>query len=346
MFAHWGAVKYRLRLFLTPLLTLIALVVTAMFIAPGLIGTWASHNIVEACKGCKLEIGGSRFDPLARGFVYTDVSFSMAAGPGDIAVHVSAPRIVLRPAYRDLITGRMALQNARFDEPTVTLTEQAGEAPKEVDDGKHPNLPKFVIHHTQVQNGHFRFVSRKHQPASDLRISGIHGHMTHFFLHNELSTYDTECMLEGSLEKAGTFRLALEGNPLPGPNQHAAMDLSVTRQELAPLNPYFDPAEGLRMKGLLHHGRAQMRINGHGHLSGKLNATYSGFELDVRDHEGRTGIMTALTRLGARLKFKSENLRFPEPERVRPIEGDKRPDEHIVSAVLRVLGETVIKVAG
>ena len=153
---------------------------------------------------------------------------------------------------------------------------------------------------------------------------------------------DASGSAEGVLEESGSFRLQVRAKLL-AETPDVDVELRIAGQDLSGLNPYFEPADGIKLKGEVLEGRSSVEVRG-----ARLNSTayvrYRGLKVKIKNDKSRGGLSAFFQTLMAAVTIGKQNSDGGHYDRRGAAELRRKPKETVISFTLRGMKEAAMKV--
>lgn len=287
--------------------------------------------ISEACPACRVD-----WDKLSlgvRGVSFRNFTFETA--PGEITVIAARiPYLDIGLRWKDVYHRRMIIRAIRAESPDVTIREIEGHNPR-----SNAPPPAFAVEGVEITDATFTYEIREFGRFGRVRLDKIYATISGFGglppIVNERTTAKAEARLEGS----GEVNLLVDALVF-GPEPDLTVKLTLLRQQLAGLNEYFRPIDGVELEGKILKGNASAEIRGE-RLSAWADVRYEGFDIKFLRTRDRGGLKAFLSNIVADLKLE-ETKRSPDGKAVLV---QRKKVESIVSFILRGLREAALRVA-
>lgn len=292
--------------------------------------------VQKNCPSCKLEIGELHLGFLNATVNLTDVRFS-AGDPEATAVRSKAQRVTAHIAIRPLFKKIFWLSSVVVEEPNVLVIEG--------DEKLGPSAPsqshlKFGIQNLSIQGGEFAY-SRVHGgKEAVIKVHEIEGQIRDFGNAPDFERTTAQGAVSAVLEKSGRVRLLVNSEVFSTPTR-VAIDMELHGQNLADINRFFMPAEGLRVQGRLIHGVAHVDLRG-ARLWSWVKATYQDLQLKVFPTDERSHITAFFQNLlqSTQLISSHDVRKVSRPEQVEIT----REEETFLQFILRGLRDAALQV--
>ncbi len=261
--------------------------------------------------------------------------------PRDSAVFARAERVVVPLDWRSLFSDPWRFGVIHASGVSVTVHEGDAHFPR--GDGQTSLLPPFLCEGIRVDDAAFNYRKDSRAGAAVLRLAQVTAKAEAFGNFGEWRARAAEAEARALLEKSGQVKLRVaawlhENEP------RVEVDLSIHGQKLASVNPYFEPEEGVTLRGLLLSSRALVKVRGW-RAEGNVEANYAGLAIKFHKNRHRGGLDALLLNLGAALKLDQANTEESRLERLGAVVTTRHPRESIVSFILRTMREAALRVA-
>jgi len=312
-------------------------------------GTFAFPSLLRAkiesagsavCPDCRLELGGLAWSISPFGVRLSGVRFR-SGDTRDSAVFVEARRVLVPLRPSSLGGGPLRLGRSRAEGLAVTVWEGDAHFPSSARSGEGAGFEAEGFEATGAS-----FTYRKDSPAGTayLRIGEVEASGGRFGTSAAYVGQPLRAHAGAVLEKSGKIDLTVSARYFVAP-AWADVDLRVDGQRLAGVNGYFEPEEGVTLRGRLLKSRALVKVRAT-RAEGWVFARFDGLGLKFHRNRHRGGFAALLDNLAVRVKLKGENLDDPPVEAQKAVVSRRHARESAVSFVLRTLREAAVRVAG
>jgi hypothetical protein len=308
-------------------------------VAPAWIEDKVTTGIKKGCPQCEIAIGDVEISILKGSIAFDD--FRYEDSPDRHArIFVRAKQLEIFAKLESLIRKPLVIENLRGEDVAFRVTENP-EIDSGVDDGSPPlsGLPPLVIEHIEVHQSSFRYVDLVKPQASSLLLTQVDGTVgpwsTRRELANRFTPERTLIHATGVLENSGHFLVKAHADPL-SPRGTANVYIEVKDQELENVSEFFDREEGVQLQGRVFLISTDFKMND-GKIDGKLKASYFGLGVKIRDKDN-SKFKNFLATAGVDLVKKNEQGINGEPPGEKSVEGERKPNQGLVSAIFHALG--------
>lgn len=320
---------------------LLTLAFLSQVVAPRKIKAEAKKRIEAACPSCEVEIGSVGVSLFFERIYLYDVTFNQ----GDAfysRVEAKVKEVRANLAIRQLFSRRIRFDHVTILEPTVEVIEGDGISPLSPDTPTHiPEHWTYEVAHTELEGGTFAYRRIYGKREAVIRVSEIDATITPW--GNAITREATRAEASGRLEQTGKFRLTITA-PLYAGVTEVDVTLKIDRQNLADLNPFFRPSEGIELSGALYAARTEVSIRDQ-KLDAWVQAKYAGLDIDFEKNRDRSGLTAFFSNLVESVKVRGSVLRRGAPEQTRGVSLERRQRESLVSFVFRGMKEAALRVA-
>jgi hypothetical protein len=319
-------------------LVLIAAVM-ARLAAPAWIEKKITEGVKDGCPQCEIKMGSVEISLLRGRVVFND--FRYEDSPDRHArVALTAKRLEISAQLESLIHKPLVIKDVRADEVAFTLTENPA-----IDSGRDDQtpplsgLPPFVMEHLEVHQSSFHYVNLVKPQASSLLLTQVHGTVGAWSTRKEIASRFTPELTSiratGVLENSGHFLVKADADPVSKQGT-ALIHIEVKDQELASVSEFFEREQGVQVQGRIFLISTDFKMTD-GKIDGKLTASYFGLGVKVKDRNS-SKLGNFLVTAGIDLVKKNEQGVNGEPPGEKPVEGERKPDQGLISAIFHALG--------
>ncbi len=326
----------RLSLLLLSVLALGAVLKEA--VAPRLLRRKLVAAVQGGCATCTLSLGRVRVSLLPLAVSGFGVRFT-GGTPNATVVSCEARRVYIPFALFPLLRGRLRAGRIEIDQPAVTVTEgdlygptSAGGAP-----------PDLEIEGAAVKNGSFVYVRERPGRTGRIGVTRINAAMGPAGSSDRLKDADVEASADGLLEKSGQFRLQVRAKFL-AKAPDTDVKLQINGQNLAELDPFFKPEDGIQLHGTILEGRSTVKVRGAG-LSASAYVRYRGLSVKIEQNKRRSGLSAFFQSLLASVTMVKQNSDGGHYDRFGAADLQRKPKETVISFILRGMKVAAMEVS-
>lgn len=241
-----------------------------------------------------------------------------------------------------LLRGRFRIGRIEIEQPAVEVAEGDLYASSSTEDSKGRRLD-LEIKGIKVRKGSFVYTrERPGRKGGRLGLSGINATVGHIGSSDRLRAGDAGGTANGVLEESGQFQLQVRAK-IFAEIPDVDVKLQIAGQNLATLNRFFMPNDGVRLRGTLIEGRSSVVIRG-----SRLNASdyvrFRDFAVTIKKHKGLDAFSAFFQTFFASLKMGRQNTDGGNYDRLGTVNMERRPKETLISFTLRGMKEAAIKV--
>lgn len=304
-------------------------------IAPWAARRWLLSSLHKACKSCELSLSSVNvhFFPLA--LSSKNVRFQQG-DPRFTAFRVDVESIFL-PFDHHRYMGQV-----RVEKPRVEITDGDFHYPLEKTNESVPP-PDFRVAGVKISDGSFTYIHQHLARKAVISVSHIYAEVSAFGGSPDLVDKEVESTASGVLENSGKFHLYL-GSPIFAKKQKIDVCLEMAKQNIAALNRFFVPNDGIEVGGELVEGKSQVSVRGT-NLKATVYASYQNLNLMLKKNEERSLASAMLLNFVESLVIRRKNIKSPNYVRQSEVALAQQPQESIVSFILRGMKEAAIKVS-
>lgn len=309
-------------------------------VAPGLLRRRLISAVHDSCATCGLSLGRVHLSLLPLALSASQVIFT-GGTPNATVVHAEAQRVYLPFSLLPLFKSRYRVGRIEIDRPLVIVTEGDLVSPPSPKGGSAP--PDLEIEGIAVKNSSFTYIREYPGRKGILGVSRINAVVGPIGSSDRLRGKDAEAVADGLLEQSGQFRLEVRARifaKVPDIN----VKIKIEGQDLAALNPFFKPNDGVQLHGVLIEGRSAVEIRGAG-LNASAYVRYRGLSVNIKKNEDRTALSAFFQNLLAAVTIGRQNIKGGEYDRLGMVDLERKPKETLISFTLRGMKEAAMKVS-
>lgn len=314
------------------------LLAVILCVSVALFPRWLKPQIEGAVSGLKIEALSLGLFPIGLSFHGVHLK---NGDPRDSAVFMEADSLFVPIGLNNLFRQRWLIGTIVARGVRVTVHEGDAHFPKF--EKKSAPLPPFLCDGIRVDDA--AFIYRKDSPAGSafIRLPEVSAEALAFGNYGEWREQPAEAGARAVLEQSGKVMLRVKAW-LYEQGPHAEVDLRIDDQILSQVNGYFEPEEGVTLKGRLLSSRALVKVKAN-QATGDLEAKYAGLEIDFHKNRHRGGFEALLLNLGAEVKLDKKNTEETRRERLGAVVTQRHARESVVSFILRTMREAALQVA-
>lgn len=329
------------RIIFLVLAALAAVLVLKEAVLPGMVRRKLVSAVRENCKTCEVSVGRVGVSLLPFGVSGSLVHFTGGEANATV-VDVEAGRVYIPLSLFPLLKGRLRAGRIEIEGSTFTVTEGDLYASPSAEAGK---ARPFDVEIKGVRVKEAAFVYIREYPGRKGRIgvSRINAEIGLVGNSARLLDADVEGSASGVLEESGKFRLQVRAK-LFSKAQDVDVNLRLDGQDLSKLNSFFQPNDGVQLKGLLMEGRASSEIRG-ARIKSAAYARYSGLSVKIKKTEERGAFSAFFQNLLASVTIGKQNVEGGDYDRSGAAALERKPKETIISFALRGMKEAGMQVS-
>jgi len=320
-------------------LLLVALVAFQELIAPVAAKHIVRALITKECPSCRLELDSLRLRFYPPSLSVSGISFEVGA-PESLEVKVRAQSVQASISPWRLLRKVIRLGDIQVMAPEVTVLE--GDLPAGADTGKSTAGVDVEVDGIEVRNGAFTYLRRHAGMDAPISLYEIEAKTGPLGSTMEMRQLKASGFAKGRLESSGHFELSLE-SLLFAFEQNLDLDLLVQHQNLADVNRYFIPGEGVELRGVLEEGHGKVTLRGT-HADSWVYAKYRELGFDIKKTEERSAFTAFLTNLLSSLVTRRDNREKDWLDRTQAKSIDREAKESLVSFILRALKSAALSI--
>jgi len=295
----------------------------------------------DSCETCELSLGRVRVSLLPLALSGSQVSFT-GGTPNATVVSVAARRVYVPFSVFPLFKSRFRVGRIEIEQPAVTVTEGDLVTPSSTKESASQGLD-LEIEGIEVKNSSFTYVREHPGRKGLLSVSRINASVGPVGSSERLRDADVEAKADGLLERSGRFHLEIRAKIL-AKAPDADVKLRITGQDLAALNPFFKPNDGVRLHGELLEARSSAAIRG-ARLTSSVYVRYRGLSVKIKKSEERGALSAFFQTFLASVTIRKQNADNGNFDRTGTVELERKPKETLISFTLRGMKEAAMKVS-
>jgi len=309
-------------------------------VAPGLVRRRLIAEVRGNCATCELSLGRVRLSLLPPALSGRNVSFT-GGTPNATIVRAEAKRVYVPFSLFPLFRSRFRVGRVELEQLSVDVTEGDLYGPASAKDSSARPLD-LEIEGLDVKKGSFTYVREHPGGKASLEVSGINAAAGPVGTSERLRDKDVAASADGLLAHSGQFELQVRAR-LFAKAPDVDVKLRIERQDLAALNTFFTPNDGVRLKGMLLEGRGAAAIRG-ASLKASSYLRYRGLEVKIKKNEERGALSAFFQTFLASVTLLKQNADGGNYDRTGDIELERKPKETLISFALRGMKEAAMKV--
>lgn len=284
--------------------------------------------------GCEFSAAESTLSYFPTRFKATEVRFSQGS-EATTAIKAEVAVVEFPLSLWPLVAGKVRIGQVVLTSPKVEVIE--GDAKSEDEPGSAPDL---IVEGVEIRGGQFRY--RRNYPGKHATISvnEISGGVNRL---DAGSAERTIGQVKARLEESGAVELEVAAAYF-APAPDVEVDLRIKKQNLADLNSYFVPADGVELSGHLELGEGKVSLRGE-NIRANVRAEYTNFDVLMRATRQRSKGEAFLVNLFRSVMLDDDNLDEPKYDQNHGVRLKRKKNESVISALLRGLKESVLQIA-
>lgn len=310
-------------------------------VAPELVRWRLISEVRAKCETCELSVGSVDLSLLPPALSGRAVSFT-GGTPNATVVHAEARNVYVPFSILPLFKRCLRLGRIEIEQLAVEVTEGDLYGPSSAKDGSARPLD-LEIEGIEVKKSSFTYVREHPGRKGSLEVSGINAAAGPVGTTERLRDKDVKASAEGLLEHSGKFKLQVRARFF-AKAPDADINLQISGQDLVTLNPFFEPNDGVRLKGLLIEGRASAAIRG-ASLKASSYVRYKGLIVSIRNNEERGALSAFFQTFLASITVRKQNADDGNYDRTGEVDLERKPEETVISFALRGMKEAAMKVS-
>ncbi len=329
----------RRRILLTIVLLACAFVLFQEVVAP-----FAAKHVVRAfvakqCPSCRVELDSLRLRLVPSSVSISNVTFEVGTAES-LQVTVRAESIQASVSPWRLLRSVVRLGEIKVVAAEVIVIE--GDRDEGADTGKSGAGVDVEVDGIEIQNGSFTYLRRHNGTDASLALHGISAQAGPVGSTFEMRQIKATAWAKGRLESTGHFELSVESF-LFAFEQNLDLDLLITHQNLADVNRYFIPGEGVELKGTLEEGHGKVTIRGT-HADSWVYVKYRDLGFDIKKTEDRSALSAFFTNLLSSFVTRTDNRDQEWFDRTQTASIEREPGTSFVQFILKALKEAALSI--
>ena len=262
---------------------------------------------------------------------------SSSKGIAEFEVEIKALAVDLE--VLPLLRGEVRIHSLKIENPRVIFRDNDAKPAREKKSGTKKGELNFDVHSVQISEGEFSYIRMTDGTVASLHIHDISGSLEPLG-----KTYGNEVRLSarGRIEKSGEVKLKV-ATPL-FTSLKVDVELEVSDQNLADLNPFFKENAGVELTGQMLEGKGKAKVEGDT-VEASVFARYKGFDLKLHKNGDRSGAAAFFTNLGISIATHEKNLEKERKDQKRGVTLQRESNEPVVGFILRALKEAALRVS-
>ncbi|MDO8805030.1 MAG: DUF748 domain-containing protein [Elusimicrobiota bacterium] len=309
--------------------------------APGLVRRRLIAAVHDSCETCELSLGRVHISLLPLALSSGNVRFT-GGTPNATVISVAAKRVYIPFSLFSLFKNRFRVGRIEIEQPAVTVTEGDLYAPSSEQSDQERPLD-LEIEGIEVKKGSFTYVREHPGRKGSLEVSAINAAIGPVGTSERLRDKDVAASADGLLEHSGQFHLEIRAK-IFAKVPDVDVKLQIAGQELAALNPFFEPNDGVKLHGKLLEGRSSAEIRG-ASLKASSYVRYRGLEVRIKKSEERGALAAFFQTFLASVTIRKQNADKGNFDRTGTVELERKPKETLISFTLRGMKEAAMKVS-
>ena len=324
------------------LVVLVIGIILKEVIAPNIVRRRLISAVQNSCETCELSLSRVNISLMPLALSSSHVHFT-GGEPNATVVHAEAERVYMPFSLFPLFKSRLRIGRIKIEQPLVKVTEGDLYASSSTEDSKAQPFD-LEIEGVNVKKGSFIYI-REHpgRKEASLGLSRINVAMGPVGSSDRLRDTYVEASADGLLEESGQFHLQVSAKifaKIPDVN----VKLQITGQDLATLNPFFKPNDGVQLKGILIDGQSVVAIRGV-RLNSSAYVRFRKFGVKITKTDECSALSAFFQTLMASITMGKQNIDGGNYDRRGTVDLERKHKETIISFTLRGMKEAALKVA-
>lgn len=315
---------------------LVAVLVASVAVASRLASPALSRTLMQraqaACPECEIQWEGLRIR--ASGLEFTQIHFRTDPAK-DTVITADLDRIQLFFSWWKMAAKKIDIDLIRLEKPRVKVKEGTRRDPK----SEGGDAPVFAVHRAELSDGEFTYEKQESSKVGLIRIENIQVALTPIGNRPDLHDIETKAEVTAKLENSGKIQLEVQALVF-APAPEVKVHLTLTSFPLKKVNTYFHPIDGVLLDGTLSRGESEVEISGPV-MKAWTELQYRDFDLKFEKNRSRSGVSAFFSSIVADVKLSEDR----KAARKKSVTGRRKPNESLVSFILRGMKEAALKVA-
>ena len=264
--------------------------------------------------------------------VINDVHFG--GDPKSTLIDSHIERLIFTISTRMLLKNVLKIKQIAAIKPNVIVTEgdlNGDHSPN--DESK--SAWELEIDHINIKDGYFTYHRQHIEKTGTLQINHINGSIGEISFMKPKREQPVIAQVTAILEQSGKIDLKITPY-LFSKEINVDVSLELSDLNLAETNRFFEPNDGIKLKGMITQSVAKVTVRGK-NLHSEVKVDYYGLGIKFSKTSERSSLTALITNLLAGVK--------PKKDRGRSANVYRKPDEPLVGYILRGMKEAALKVA-
>ena len=245
-------------------------------------------------------------------------------------------------AFFPLLKSRFRTGQIEIEQPVVKVTEGDLYASSSTEDSSALPLD-LEIEGIKVKKGSFTYIREHPGRRGTLNVSRINVAVGPVGSSDRLRDTYAKASAYGLLEESGQFHLQLSAK-IFAKIPDVDVKLQITGQDLATLNPFFKPNDGVQLKGMLIDAQSVVAIRGV-RLKSSAYVRFRGLSVKIKKTDECSPLSAFFQTLMASITMGKQNIDGGDYDRQGTVALERKQKETIISFTLRGMKEAAMKVA-
>ena len=323
------------------LVALAVVIILKEVVAPGIVRRRLISAVQNSCGTCELSLSRVHVSLLPLALNSSRVRFT-GGTPNATVVHAEAARVYVPVSLFPLLTSRFRAGQIEIEQPVVKITEGDLYASSSTEAVSARPLD-LEIEGIKVKKGSFTYIREHPGRSGNLNVSQINVTMGPIGSSHRLRDTYVKASADGLLQESGQFNLQVSAKifaKIPDVN----VKLQIKGQDLATLNPFFRPNDGVQLKGALIEGSGTAAIRG-ASLKVSSYLRYRGLKVRIKKSGERGALSAFFQTFLASVTIREQNADSGDYDRTGTVELQRKPKETLISFALRGMKEAAMKVS-
>lgn len=314
----------------------------------------------ELDPSCRLEIGALSIPLFRPGHLtFTDVVMHRDG------LEANLPKIAVVISWSALLRRQVSIDKLDIVEPTVTYIDRArapssvgsteapypgpvpapAAPPKSHDKRSEKSAWVYDVGTVNLRQGALTYQRWLHGKSAELHLKKIDIRFKPFGTTYGLAKGNIEATAKFHIENSPEVKLTIS-RPAVMPTLKVDAEVWIKSFDLAILNGFFQPNEGLVLQGHIVEGHGKVHVRGQKSLS-KVRVVYDGLQVKLTPHVENGELETFFGNLATTLAPpKKKNLHQTRREQVGEFESERAPNDSIVHFMLESLKLGALEITG
>jgi hypothetical protein len=284
------------------------------------------ETVATSCPSCKLEIADLSISYFPSAITMRAVNF-MQGNPELTEIEFTIPEITIEIDLSQILFKKILVNKITIKNPKVKISEGDKKNPKS-EEKDAANSWQVLVKAIQIESANFIF-ENIHVAIDELGNIGAQKEKI------------TNAEAKGILANDGHFELKVSSLLFASP-LYVDILLTLHQLSLSEVNSYFEPSEGIQLKGTLESGESKIIVRDK-EISGFVRARYTDFNLHFKKTKERSWLVTLFDNIGKGFKIHSSDLKDEAKNQERNCSVQKNAEHTLLHFIFHCMGEAATK---